>query len=382
MSKEIIVHGPMQASNQIFPDKKVPIYTIYIERDYNRLLEILEKMEVSNHKIMILSDSNVSKFHLSDVMSIVKTYTNNAYSYIIEAGEEQKHLDTVADIYEQLILKQFDRSDFLIALGGGVIGDITGYVAATYLRGIRFIQMPTSLLAMVDSSIGGKTGVDFRSYKNMVGAFHQPQAVYINLSVLTTLPNREFNSGFGEIIKHGLIKNKDYFIELQENVTQILNRDSNLLEEIIYQSCLVKQNVVENDPTEKGERALLNFGHTIGHAVEKYMNFSLLHGECVAIGMVAAAYMSYRRAAISREAFEKILTLIKAYQLPTAITLDETSEEIMISDALSIVKHDKKMISGQIRFVLLKEVGNAYIDKTVQDDEIKQAISFIIGGNK
>ena len=382
MSKEIVVHGPMQASNQVFPDKKVPIYTIYIEHNFNRLSEIFEQAQIASSKVMIISDSNVSKYHLLNVMDKVKGYTDNAYSYVIEAGEEQKHLDTIADIYEELIQNKFDRNDVLIALGGGVVGDITGYAAATYLRGIRFIQIPTSLLAMVDSSIGGKTGVDFRSYKNMVGAFHQPQAVYINLSVLSTLPDREYYSGFGEIIKHGLIKNKEYVIDLKENVGDALNRDMNLLEEIVYQSCLVKQNVVENDPTEKNERALLNFGHTIGHAIEKFMDFSLLHGECVAIGMVAASYLSYLRKNISEESLNEIISIIKAYHLPAFVDIKSEQVTLNSTELISIVKHDKKMISGQIRFILLKELGNAYIDKTVTDDEMTKAISFIMGVNE
>ncbi len=379
MSKEILVHGPMQASNQVFSDKKVPIYSIYLERDYNKLSDILETLQVTKGKAMVITDSNVEAYHLKDVLLKVKEYTNHVYSFVMEAGEEHKNLDTVSDIYEQLIQNKFDRNDVLFALGGGVVGDITGFVAATYLRGIRFVQLPTSLLAMVDSSIGGKTGVDFRAYKNMVGAFHQPQAVYINLSVLDTLPNREFYSGFGEIIKHGLIRNNTYALALKENVTAALNRDLDTLEEIVYQSCLVKQAVVENDPTEQNERALLNFGHTIGHAVEKFMNFSLLHGECVAIGMVAASYISYLRATISEDSFKSIINLIEAYQLPVILGTDIKQQKINPSELLSIIKHDKKMISGQIRFILLKELGNAYIDQTVTEDEMTKAISFIMG---
>lgn len=189
-------------------------------------------------------------------------------SIIFEAGESQKNLDTVKMIYEKLILAKFDRKDLLVALGGGVTGDITGFTAATYLRGIDFVQIPTSLLAQVDSSIGGKTGVDFDSYKNMVGAFHMPKLVYINVSTLTTLSDEQFISGMGEIIKHGLIKDSAYFDWLIENHDRILARDKDVLMEMIRVSCNIKRVVVENDPTEKGDRALLNFGHTLGHAIE------------------------------------------------------------------------------------------------------------------
>ncbi len=382
MSKEIIVHGPMQASNQVFTDKKVPIYSIFIERDYNKLSDILNELQITNGKVMVITDSNVESYHLTDILLKVREYTNHVYSFVMEAGENHKNLDTVSDIYEQLIQNKFDRNDVLLALGGGVVGDITGFAAATYLRGIRFVQLPTSLLAMVDSSIGGKTGVDFRAYKNMVGSFHQPQAVYINLSVLSTLPDREFYSGFGEIIKHGLIRNQEYALSLKDNVTVARNRNLDTLEEIVHQSCLVKQAVVENDPTEKNERALLNFGHTIGHAVEKFMNFTLLHGECVAIGMVAASYISYLKGTISEDGLKRIIHLIEAYQLPIHFNMDINQQKIDSSEILSIIKHDKKMISGQIRFILLKELGNAYIDQTVTEDEMTKAISFIMEGNK
>ncbi|MFA9463612.1 MAG: 3-dehydroquinate synthase [Velocimicrobium sp.] len=382
MSKEILVHGPMQASNQVFPDKRVPIYKIYIERNFHKLADPLESLNLTERKVMIVTDSNVEMYHLSNVVSTVKKYAQHVFSFIMKAGESQKHLDTVADIYETMIQNNFERNDLLVALGGGVVGDITGFVAATYLRGIRFLQIPTSLLAMVDSSIGGKTGVDFRSFKNMVGAFHQPQAVYINLSVLTTLPDREFYSGFGEIIKHGLIRNNSYIHFLQNNAISAINRDMDVLEEIIYQSCLVKQAVVENDPTEKNERALLNFGHTIGHAIEKYMNFSLLHGECVAIGMAAALYLNYTKGILDETAFHESLALIEHYQLPICVdkktvTLNANTS----SELLSIIKHDKKMQAGQIRFILLKEPGCAYIDQTVTEEEMINAISFVMEGS-
>lgn len=378
MSKEILVHGPMQASNQVFSEKKVPIYRICIERDYDKLPQIIENLDLANHKVMVITDSNVGKFHLPAVEAGLRKRVKDVYSYVMEAGEGQKNLDTVAAIYEELIHHQFDRNDVLFALGGGVVGDITGFAAASYLRGIRFVQLPTSLLAMVDSSIGGKTGVDFRAYKNMIGAFHQPQAVYINLSVLDTLPEREYISGFGEIIKHGLIKSQPYTLSLGEQVTEALDRNLDTMEEIIYQSCLIKQQVVENDPTEKGERALLNFGHTVGHAIEKRMNFTLLHGECVALGMAAAAYISWLRGMIEEEDLEEVIAMIRSYHLPVILDPSESSQ-LQPGELLSIIRHDKKMVAGQIHFILLKETGNACIDSKVTEDEMRKAISFIMG---
>jgi 3-dehydroquinate synthase len=259
-----------------------------------------------------------------------------------------------------------------VALGGGVVGDLTGFVAATYLRGVRFLQVPTTLLSMVDSSIGGKTGVDYKAYKNMVGAFHQPKLVYMNLSVLNSLPDREYYSGMGEIIKHGLIKDAAYYSWLKENHTDISNKKYEILEEMIYRSCLVKKAVVEKDPKELGDRALLNFGHTIGHSVEKLKNFTLLHGECVCVGMAAAAFISMKRDKITLQAYEDIIETIKLFREPVNIC-GLSAEQIY-----EVTKLDKKMDSDKIRFILLQDIGNSEIDPTVTKDEMLAAIHTII----
>ncbi|MEG1459677.1 MAG: 3-dehydroquinate synthase [Acetivibrio sp.] len=377
MSKKLVVKGPLQASNQIFLEQQVPIYPIYIENNYDKLSKSLEALHIEKCKALVITDINVGKLYIEEVTTILKKQVATVETLYIEAGESYKNLDSIRFIYETLIQKSFDRNDILFALGGGVIGDMTGYAAATFLRGIRFVQLPTSLLAMVDSSIGGKTGVDFKSYKNMVGAFYQPQAVYINLSVLATLPEREYLSGFGEIIKHGIIKDRDYYDFLNENMGKIIKRNKKLLEEVIYRSCMIKQAIVEIDPTEKADRALLNFGHTIGHAVEKFMDFSMLHGECVSLGIVASSYISYLRQYISQEDFLSILNTLENYRLPKVLTLDNKS--MIQSELLSIIQHDKKMNSGQIKFILLKSIGNAYIDESITKEEISKAVSFIMG---
>ena len=204
-----------------------------------------------------------------------------------------------------------------------------------------------------------------------IGAFYQPQAVYINLDTLNTLPDREYFSGFGEIIKHALIKDSDYFTYLYNNYNAALSRDMAIVEEIIYRSCQIKQQVVEHDPTEQGERALLNFGHTIGHAIEKEMNFSLLHGECVAIGALSAALLSKQHGFITEGQLNDIIELFSLYQLNTMVQVDANA-------ILSHVKHDKKMDAGSIKFILLKSIGTAFIDKTLSDKELFDAISFIM----
>ena len=267
---------------------------------FSKLAENVTKLEISGRKLAVITDSNVGPLYADKVAQCLKETGNNIFVYTFEAGEKNKNLNTVQDVYEFLIKNKFDRKDVLIALGGGVVGDLTGFTAATYLRGIRFIQMPTSLLSQVDSSIGGKTGVDFNGYKNMVGAFYQPILVYINIETLKTLPIRENLSGMGEIIKHGFIKDKGYLKWLNDNSEHILNLEYDALEYMICESCMIKRAVVEYDPKETlGERALLNFGHTLGHAIEKNSNFSLLHGECVALGMLAALEISYTKGYIS-----------------------------------------------------------------------------------
>ena len=237
---------------------------------------------------------------------------------------------------------------------------------------MRFVQIPTSLLAMVDSSIGGKTGVDLKGYKNMVGAFYQPSLVYINVSVLNTLSHREYCSGFGEIIKHGLIKDAVFYAWLSENKDKLLNLDTEPVMEMVYRSLLVKKEVVERDPKEAGERALLNFGHTIGHAVEKLKDFKFLHGECVSIGIVASAYISWKREKITESEMKEIVNCLQSFQLPVA------TSGITTSDILDAASKDKKMDAGKIRFILLDAVGSAVIDTTVSSDEMAEACDFIL----
>ena len=349
-----------------------PIYDIVIEQDFSGLPGEINNLELTGRKFCIVTDSTVAPLYLEQVKSLLANQVGNVFEFIFPAGEENKNLDIVKKLYEFLIINHFERRDVLVALGGGVVGDLTGYTAATYLRGIDFIQVPTTLLAQVDSSIGGKTGVDFDSYKNMVGAFHMPRLVYINTSTLNTLNDRIFNSGFGEIIKHAYIKDINYLKYLYDNRELIRDRDISCMEEVIYGSCLIKGNVVENDPTEKGERMLLNFGHTLGHAVEKLCNFTMYHGECVVLGMICALKISLDRGKITAEDYNKAITLFKSFGYP--LNVSGMDAELIIK----ISKSDKKMGAGQIRFILLDGVGNAYIDTTVTDEEMASSLSEIL----
>lgn len=345
-----------------------PCYDIVFSLGWQELTEELNEMDLKNRQICIVTDSNVDPLYGQQVLEAVSGCCKRAVKYVFPAGEENKNLDIVREVYKFLIQEKFDRKDLMIALGGGVVGDLTGFAAATYLRGVDFIQIPTTLLAQADSSVGGKTGVDFDGYKNMVGAFKMPRLVYMNFEVLKTLDDRQFFAGFAEVMKHGLIKDSDFYEWLIENMYEICGRDLDILSEMLMRSCTVKKLVVEKDPTEQGDRALLNLGHTIGHAIEKAKYFELYHGECVALGAVAAAYISWKKELLSMDEYYEIRDMFVPFYLPISV------DGIDPQEVLQLVKSDKKMDGGKIRFVLLKKIGKAVIDTTVTDEEILAAI--------
>ena len=347
-------------------------YPIYFKNDFQDLAGAIREEGLENRKICIVTDSHVAPLYYEAVKSALQEISSEIFSFVFEAGEKNKNLNTVQELYKTLIENEMDRKGLLVALGGGVVGDITGFAAATYLRGISFIQIPTTLLSQSDSSVGGKTGVDFNQYKNMVGAFHQPRLVYMNVHTLDTLSDELFSCGMGEVLKHGLIRDLDYFEWLKENREKVLNLDEDALTEMIYKSCVIKKTVVENDPTEKGERAVLNMGHTVGHAVEKLKNFKLLHGQCVSIGTVCACYLSLKRGLITKEEYESAIEALRAYRLPISV------QGLNAAEILTATKSDKKMEQGKIKFVLLEKMGYAYIDKTVTDEEMKEAIEVVL----
>ena len=347
-------------------------YAIHIRDSFDALVQkgVGEEL-LRGRRACIVTDSAVGSLYGARVQKELSRVCAKVTMFSFPQGEASKTLDVVRGLYEHLILEQFDRRDVLVALGGGVVGDLTGFTAATYLRGIDFIQIPTTLLAQVDSSIGGKTGVDFDAYKNMVGAFHMPRLVYMNLSVLGSLPERQFLAGMAEIIKHGLIKDLSYYKWLEEHREEIRSREYQTLLPMIEQSCQIKGGVVERDPTEKGERALLNFGHTVGHAVEKLKDFGLLHGECVAIGSVAAAYLSWKRGYLKKEEYLGIRDTFAGFGLPVQV------RGLKSQDILEATRKDKKMEAGKIKFVLLKRMGEAFVTKDITDGELLEAIGSV-----
>ena len=349
-------------------------YSIYLEKDFSRLTEALSQCRQTDGKVCVVTDTHVGPLYCQAVKDELEKVFSKVTCFVMEAGEAHKQLSTVQDLYAHLIHNNFERRDLLRALGGGVIGDLTGFAAATYLRGIDFVQVPTTLLAQVDSSIGGKTGVDFESYKNMVGAFHQPKLVYMNLNTLNTLDKEQFACGMAEILKHGLLKDEAYYQWLEEHHMSILDRELSTLQEMIFRSCQIKGDIVKQDPHEKGLRALLNLGHTIGHAIERKMDFHMLHGQCVALGYTAAAFLSQRRGLIEKDVLDKIEKINGLFHLPVQIKADLSTE-----DLLETTKKDKKMSQGRVRFILLRKIGEAFADHTVSEDELRAAIDYLKG---
>lgn len=346
-----------------------PAYSIMLEDSFHSLAQAVRTLHADERKALIVTDTNIAPLYLDEVHSILEECFSYTDELILIPGEEHKNTDSIAEIYEKLIEDNFDRNDFLIALGGGVIGDMTGFAAATYMRGIRFIQIPTTLLAQVDSSIGGKTGVDFRSYKNMVGAFHMPSLVYSNIKTLLTLDTVQYASGMGEVIKHALIRSRTYFDYLTAHKEDLKQRSVPVLEEVVYQSNIIKKEVVERDPQEKGERQILNYGHTLGHAIEKCSGFSYSHGQCVAFGCLAALFISESAA---RENHAEICDLMQAAGLSTRL------RAMPIDEIILATRKDKKMDHGKVRFILLHDIGNAYIDTNVSDAAMRDALMAVM----
>jgi 3-dehydroquinate synthase len=290
----------------------------------------------------------------------------------VPSGEGAKSLENVEKCYDQLARHRLERKSSIVALGGGVVGDLAGFVAATYLRGIPFVQIPTTLLAQVDSSVGGKTGVNLKAGKNLVGSFHQPRLVLCDLDTLDTLPEREFRAGLAEIVKYGVIYDAALFRLLERDMGKILKRDSRLLARIIARSCAIKADVVGQDETETGLRAILNFGHTVGHAIENTAGYgTFLHGEAISIGQVYAAILSVHLAGLPVAEAQRIADLLHHAGLPTSICLS-TAERKRLLEAMKL---DKKVSSGEIKFVLAERIGKVKFGQKVPASVLKDVLT-------
>ena len=345
-----------------------PCYDIVYSTDTEVLVRELTRTSLAGRRACIVTDTNVAPLY---AQQIAELFDPAPMVYAIPAGEENKTLDQIRALLRFLVENHYDRRSYLVALGGGVVGDMTGFAAAIYMRGIDFIQIPTTLLSQADSSIGGKTGVDFDGFKNMVGAFKMPRLVYANVDFLKSLDARQYASGFAEIMKSALIRDSEYYVWLIDHMMEIRERDSETLSEMLFRSNQIKKAVVEADPYEKGERMLLNFGHTIGHALEKYLNFGMLHGECVSLGCVAASYISYQRGYLTWEEYYEVRDMFVPFGLPISL------ESVNAQEVLALTKSDKKAVDGHVKFILLHGIGDAYVDLTVTDEEILAALKEI-----
>ena len=329
-------------------------YPIYIGQNLLARAELIRPF-VKGTQVMIVTNTTVAPLYLAQCRALFEGFAVDAV--ILPDGEEHKNLTVMNQVFDQLIEQHFDRKCTLVALGGGVIGDLTGFAAAAYQRGVPFIQIPTTLLSQVDSSVGGKTGVNHSKGKNMIGAFHQPQAVLIDTDTLNTLEDRQLSAGLAEVIKYGLIRDLEFFEWLEQNLESLMARDPQKLAYAIERSCQNKADVVAADETEQGQRALLNLGHTFGHAVEAGMGYgSWLHGEAISAGMMQAAYMSHLLGDISKADITRIGDLFKRAKLPLYPPNELTNEQFM-----SYMAGDKKVQAGKVRLVLLKSIGEAYI---------------------
>ena len=324
-------------------------------------------------KVAVITNPTVKKLYGQRVMDSLKAAGFMVMSIEIPDGEQFKNLDWANAIYTALLTNFFDRTSALVALGGGVIGDLTGFAAATFMRGVPFAQVPTTLLAMVDSSVGGKTGVNHPMGKNMIGAFHQPKKVLMDLSVLTSLPKEEFLSGMAEVIKYGVIRDAAFFEYLDTNREKILALDPDALAHVIRRSCEIKAEVVSRDEREGGLRAILNYGHTVGHALETAENYTMRHGHAIAIGMVIASRLAHRAGLCDASVPGRVETLIKSYGLPT--DLAALSRKPGMRELMATLQGDKKAEGGKVKFVLPKKIGEVVVTKEWDERQLQELLA-------
>lgn len=339
-------------------------YSIFIGQNMDNQLINFIKKNFPESKVCLISDNKVAKLFgekLSKKLSRNKI-SNSLISF--PAGEKRKNLTTVERLSSKMVKEKFNRKDIVLALGGGVTGDLAGFIASIFMRGIPVIQVPTSLLAMVDSSVGGKTGVDLEDGKNLVGAFHQPQTVIIDVNYLKNLPKREFNSGMAEIIKHAIIRDRSFFKWIEQNREKIKKLDTSTLQALISKSCLIKKKIVEKDEKENGLRMILNYGHTIGHAFEHLSNFRLKHGEAISIGMIKENQLSK----LSEKEKIRIQNLLIYFDLPVQNKLSSQDKEL-----IKLIKNDKKVKQKLPLFAIPSKIGKTEI-REFKEKEILKAI--------
>jgi 3-dehydroquinate synthase len=342
-------------------------YPIYIGKGLLLQAELLKK-HIKSKQVLVVTNETVAPLYLGDVLAHLNDFQTQIVS--LPDGEQYKTLSSLNLIFDQLLAHKFSRNCTLIALGGGVIGDMGGFAAACYQRGVSFIQIPTTLLAQVDSSVGGKTGVNHALGKNMIGAFYQPQAVIIDIDVLATLAPRQFSAGLAEIIKYGLICDAKFFNWLELNIDALMARDPLALTYAIEHACRIKAQIVAEDELEGGIRAILNLGHTFGHAIETGMGYGqYLHGEAVAIGTCLACKLSERKGWLNEQEVERVKTLFMRAQLPT-----QSPAELSVAQFIDLMSVDKKNIDGAIRVILLNAIGKATLPMDIDNLSLTQTL--------
>lgn len=324
------------------------------------------------HRCVVISDSTVAKRYGQRALKSLRAAGFEASLWSVPAGESSKNLAQVRAGYDHLASLRLERSSFVVALGGGVVGDLAGYLAATYLRGIDFVQVPTTLLAQVDSSVGGKVGVNLKAGKNLVGAFYQPKLVLCDLDVLRSLPAREFRAGMAEVVKYGIIYDARFFGLVEKSYRSIIKQDRALMSRIVARSCQIKADVVAEDEKEGGLRAILNYGHTVGHGLEAITRYgTYLHGEAISIGQVAAAHLSVQFLGLSEQAVSRIRDLFASLGLPTRVKLTGAQERRLFQ----AMRLDKKVSGGEVKFVLAERIGNVRTGQRVDDASIQSALA-------
>jgi 3-dehydroquinate synthase len=325
-------------------------------------------------RCVIVTDTNVGPKFADAAVRALKMAGFVPSVITVPAGETSKSLKIVGECYDQLAMKRLERRSFLVALGGGVVGDLAGFVAASYLRGLPFVQVPTTLLSQVDSSVGGKVGINLKAGKNLVGAFHQPKVVLCDLDTLTALPDREFRSGLAEVIKYGIIRDAELFRRLEREMDRILKRDPTTLANVISRCCAIKAEIVAADETESGERALLNFGHTVGHGLEAISGYGeYLHGEAISIGQVAAARLSTKLSTLTEKDADRIRDLMVKAGLPVTLKLAPKKRDALF-DAMRL---DKKVSGGELKFVLAQSIGVSNWGQRVPDSDINAVLAML-----
>ncbi len=342
-------------------------YPIFIGSDLDP--KALLEPYIHGRQVMIVSNETIAPLYLARYVAAIEALGKTVATCILPDGEKYKNIEYLNLIFDALLASGFNRDCTVLALGGGVIGDMAGFASACFQRGVYFIQVPTTLLSQVDSSVGGKTGINHPLGKNMIGAFQQPQVVLADMSQLKTLPPRELSAGLAEVIKYALLGDADFLAWLEQYMDALVQGDEAALAEAVYRSCAHKARIVAKDEKEQGERALLNLGHTFGHAIESYLGYGeWLHGEAVATGMVMAADLSQRMGWISAEDLARTKNIIQRANLPIVCP------QIPLDEFLAYMSHDKKVLKGQLRLVLMQAVGQAIITKTFDVELMKQAI--------